>query len=57
MNINKHWEFIGLGLAFIIDVLFNLGGFTTAFSIGWLLMMIITYKDLRKKYSFGGLDE
>ena len=57
MNINKHWEFIGLGVVFITDILFHFTGFISGFSIGWLLMMIIFHKDLRKKYAKGGLDE
>jgi len=58
---NKHWEFIGLGICLTIDIIFNLDIVfhiygTTAFSIGWLIMMIIFHKDLREKYAKGGID-
>ena len=47
----KHWRFLGLGIAFMIDLLVIL--FTpilTAWSIGWLIAMILDYKDIREEF-------
>jgi len=43
------WEFKVLIFLFIIDIIFNIFIFTSAFSIGWLIAMIIDYKDIRRK--------
>jgi len=42
-------NFFMLGLLFITDVSFNLLGLCTAFSIGWLIGMIVNYKYIREQ--------
>ena len=43
------WEFKVLIIFFILDIFFNIFGYTTGFSIGGLIYMIINYKDIKRR--------
>jgi len=43
------WEFKVLIIFFILDVFLNILGYTTGFSIGGLIYMIINYKDIKRR--------
>ena len=47
------WQFKGLIMAFLFDAILDLNGVRTAFSIGWLIAMIIDYKDIKKELNYG----